>query len=216
MASSVGLGLGIAGGITQIASQIQAARVARKTLQFNAEVAERNAEHAALGIERDILLTQIAGEREAQALVFDLETFDRISRSALSATRAAIGASGTEFSGSNLLVAIAQAEELATQRSLITFASEEQQRVLEDQEALLTFEAGEVRQAGALQQGLLRKQGRDIQRALPLTLAATALGTASAVNRARHITQLLHLRGVQPGAAQPGAVPAPQPGAGGP
>ena len=209
MASNVGLGLSIAGGVSQIAAQIQAARLARKTLQFNAEVAERNAEQAALGIERDILLTQIAGEREAQALVFDLETFDRIARSSLSATRAAIGASGTEFSGSNLLVAIAQAEELATQRSLITFASEEEQRVLEDREALLTFEAGETRRAGVFQQGLLRKQGRDIQRALPLTLAATVLGTAGTVNRARTLNQLLRIRGVQPG-----AVPAPQIGAG--
>ena len=181
-----------AGAALKIAAQIQEARIARATLRFNAEVVERNAEQAALGIERDILLTQIAGEREAQALVFDLETFDRVSRAALSTTRSAIGASGTEFSGSNLLVAIAQAEELAIQRALITFASDEQQRALEDREALLTFQAGEVRRTGAFQQGLLRSQSRQIQEALPLSVAASAVGSASTLNR-------LRVQGVQPG-----------------
>ena len=106
-------------------------------------------------------------------------------------TRAAIGAAGTEFSGSNLLVAISQAEELATQRSLIQFVSDERQRDFDDRTALLEFQAGEVRQAGAVQQGLLRKQASDISRALPLAVATTALQGASAINRQVQTRRLL-------------------------
>ncbi len=191
--SGPGLGFAVqgAGTLLSIAAQIQQARAAAKALRFNAAVAERNAEQEALGIERDIVLTQIAGEREAAALVFDLETFDRTARLATGATRAAIGAAGTEFSGSNLIVAIAQAEELATQRSIIQFVSDERQRDLDDRAALLEFQAGEVRQAGALQQGLLRKQASDIGRALPLTAATTALQGASAINRQVQTRKLL-------------------------
>ena len=183
MAVEGGVGLGIAGNITQAVAQYQAARVAQKTLRFNADVATRNAEQTARFIERDILLTQLERQRETEALAFDLDTFDRTADLAQSATMAAIGASGTEFTGSNLVVAMHQAEELGLQRSVIRFLSEERQAGLTDDAALLTFQAEEVRRGGQFEAGLLREQARTIRRGLPLTLTATALSGASGVNQ---------------------------------
>ena len=86
---------------TNMAAAYREAQVAQKTLRFNARVAERDAEQQALFLERDAMLADLARSREAAALAFDLDTFDRATDLALGATRAAIGETGTEFSGSN-------------------------------------------------------------------------------------------------------------------
>lgn len=181
-AIAAGAALQAAGGILAGLSAYQRARIAQKTLRFNARVAQRNADQAALALEHDALLADMRRSQEASALAFDLETFDRTADLAMGATRQAIGVSGTEFSGSNLVVAMHQAEELELQRSTIRFASLQRQADLEDQAAGLRFQAGQARQAGQFERGMLREQADMIGRGLPLTLTATALGVSSAID----------------------------------
>lgn len=172
----LGIGLQSAGiGLSMLAAY-KRNQAAQSTLKLNAKLAQRNAEQDALSLERQATILTNARHREAEALVFDLSTFDRLTTQALSATHAAIGASGTEFSGSNLLIAAEQAQELALQRSVLTFASEQRQADLEDEAALVSFQASETRVSGEFSRDALQAQRTNVRRGLPLELSAIALG----------------------------------------
>ena len=179
MAEPLSLGLMAAGGVLKAFSAFRQTQQAAATLRFNAKVAQRNAEQQARNLERDAQLLVLARQREEDGLAFDLETFDRTASRVGSTMVADIGASGLEFSGSNLLVAMAQAEELALQREVIEFASLERQADLGDDEAFLRFQAEQTRATGDFSQGILREQAREVRRNLPFTLSAAAIQTGS-------------------------------------
>jgi hypothetical protein len=131
--------------IASAQAQASAAATAAKT---NAKIAARDAEANARLAERDAQVARNAATQEELLLDFDVASATRGTERLLSTQRALIGASGVEFSGSPLLVAIDTAREAELQIEAQRFDSRLRQQELRDQAALSTFQAGELRATG--------------------------------------------------------------------
>lgn len=191
---AAGVGLVGAGLIVRSIAAYQQTKDAAEIARFNARLEKRNAEQQALMVESHAELLDIERTREASALLFDLDVYDDIAQRATASTRAAIGASGTEFSGSNLLVAAEQAEQIALQRSVMVYQSETRQADLQDEAAFQRFQAAEIRRTGAFQARLGRRQAASLMGGLSLQLASAALGAGSEVHQQFARRRLLRSR----------------------
>lgn len=126
-------------------AQANAAANAAKT---NAKIANRDAEANARLADREAQVAANAATQEELSLGFDVENADRGKERLLSTQRALIGASGVEFSGSPLLVAIDTAREAELQIEAQKFESRLRQQELRDNAALSRFQATELRNTG--------------------------------------------------------------------
>lgn len=192
---ATGIGLMGAGVVVNALQTYRNTQAAVELAKFNAKVEKRNAEQQALMIEQQANLLEIERSREAEALMFDLEIFDPLMERALASTRAAVGASGTEFSGSNLLVAAEQAEQLSLQRSVMIYQSETRQADLQDEAALQRFQAGQVRRSGAFTARQLRRQASGLQGGMLLDIGVGAIAGGSAINTTLQRRSLLRRTG---------------------
>jgi hypothetical protein len=137
--------IGTAVSLAAAKSQAEAAATSAKA---NAKIAARDAEVEARLAERDAQVARNAATQEEQAMAFDTENARRGKERLLSTQRAVMGASGVEFGGSPLLVAIDTAREAELAIEADRFQSRLRQQELRDQAALSTFRAGELRATG--------------------------------------------------------------------
>jgi len=149
----------------QIVSTQQQARVAGQVARRNAAQTEADAEQQALLIDREASAVEIDRQRELFVLGTELQRFDEDVERFQGRETAAIGASGFEFSGSPILIAMETARRAALGRANIIFESEQRQRQLEDQTGLLRFQAGQVRRRGEAAPAIGAFEARNLRQA---------------------------------------------------
>jgi hypothetical protein len=178
-----GLTLAAAGTAVSIAGAQAQADAAADAAKTNARIAARDAEANARLADREAQVARNAAVQEDLLLDFDVESSNRGMERLLSTQRALIGASGVEFGGSPLLVAIDTAREAELQIEAQRFDSRLRQQELRDQAALSTFQAAELRatgrhalSVGRFQAGAARSAGR--WRSLELGLEGAAAATS--------------------------------------
>lgn len=163
----------------QTISAVQQAQTGVAVSRFNQRTQQRQAEQQALLLERDARVAEQEAQQEAEASAFDIRQRRRLFGRQRATRRAAIGAAGTEFTGSNLLVAADEAREMELDIAAMQFASEGRQAALRDEAGLLEFQAGEARRTGQVAAGAGRFERRQIRRELPLTLAAVGVSAGA-------------------------------------
>lgn len=173
--------LAAASSLLNVASTFARVRAQRNQLKFQGKLSVRDAEQQALMFERDATVARVEAEEELDLLAFDVDTARQLFGRQQSRTLAQIGASGTEFSGSNLLVAIDQAREAELGIEAMTFISERRRQRLFDEAALLDFQAEQTRESGQFAQDIAKAQSKHLKRMLPLMLTSSLLGGASGI-----------------------------------
>lgn len=165
-----------------MASASQQAKASAAAAKANAQLGAQEQETQAQLALREAQVAQNQAASEAQLRAVDADSERRQADRLFAEQRALIGASGLEFSGSPLLVAIESAQEAELQIAQGTWASEQRQLALRDTAEVRTFEAGEFRRGarntlalGAFQAGQYRTAGRYA------TLSAGVQGASQAV-----------------------------------
>lgn len=139
-----------------VASSVRQGQLQARAAEFNAKQAAAGNEAEARMAERRAQIAENEALAEKQAAAFDEETRRNQFSRQFAKRRAEIGASGFEFSGSPLLVAIDEAREAELDIEAMTFASETRQRGLLDEAGLERFRAEEFRKAGQTSLGIGR------------------------------------------------------------
>lgn len=167
----------------QVISTQQQARVAGQVARRNASQAEADAEQQGLLIDREAAAVETDRQRELFVLGTELQRFDEDVAQFQGQETAAIGASGFEFSGSPILIAMENARRAALGRANIIFQSEQRQRQLEDQTGLLRFQAGQVRRRGEAAPAIGAFEARNLQTAANVGSLAIGLSGAARVGQ---------------------------------
>lgn len=157
-------------------SSIQSSKAAAQNAKLNAQLANQEAVAQAQVSERQARVSENALEQERRALAFDLRNEQRRIDALLAQQRQAIGASGVEFTGSPLLVAVETAREEALNLEALRFESAQRQQVLGDEALLQRFQANELRRRGLGQLAIGSFRARTIRQLGTLQAAGTALG----------------------------------------
>ena len=171
-------GIQAASGVFSALSQLQQAQAAKAIARFNADVAGRQAEQQALLLERDARAAAQERLQEKEVSDFNISQRRRLFQRISARRRALVGASGVEFSGSQLLVAADEAREMELDIAALEFMSEREQASLQEVGDLALFQAAEARAGGDLAGDIASFQRRRINRELPLQLTASLLGGA--------------------------------------
>lgn len=163
------------GGVLQLVSTIIEGQQAKKRAEYNARVAQYNAQvganaartegqqaryNAAIAEQDALLASQAAAFREQQIRL--------LNRRRQSQNRAVIGASGVTFQGSPLEVLTENAFQAETEALLVRYEGQLQSLAQQRRAALLTYqadvkdyEAGVILGQGRQQAGLLRAGGQE-------------------------------------------------------
>jgi hypothetical protein len=148
IAAFAAVAVAAAGTAVSVAGAQGQANAAARAARSNARIAQRDAETEARLAERDAQVAQYAATQEERALAFDVAQQNRAKARLLGTQEALIGASGVEFGGSPLLVAIETAQEAELQIESARFESRLRQQELRDSAALATFRGRELRDTG--------------------------------------------------------------------
>lgn len=170
-------------------SSIQASQAAAKNAQMNARLASNEAKAQAGIADREALASENLIEQERRALAFDVRNESRRIDALLAQQRQAIGASGVDFGGSPLLIAVETAREEALNLEAMRFASEQRQQALGDEAQLQRFQASELRNRGLAQLSIGRFRSRTIRSLGRVEAAGTALGGAAQAGQAVYAAQ---------------------------
>lgn len=166
----------IAAATVATVSSIQASNAAARTAKLNAQLGSQEAQAQAALAERQATVSENALETERRALAFDLRNEHRRIDALLAQQRQAIGASGVEYEGSPLLVAVETAREEALNLAAVRFESEQRQSALSDEALLQRFQANELRRRGYGQLAIGTFRARTIRQLGRVQAAGTALG----------------------------------------
>ncbi|MCI0440044.1 MAG: hypothetical protein L0177_13085 [Chloroflexi bacterium] len=167
-------------------SSIQASKAAERNTKLNARLANQDAIAQAQVVERQAQQSANAIQQEEQALAFDVRNEQRRIDALLAQQRQAIGASGFEFTGSPLLIAVETAREEAIGLEALRFQTRQRQQALRDEQRLQEFQATELRTRGVSQLKIgsfrartIRQLGRVEAAGVALQGAASVTGTAA-------------------------------------
>ena len=174
-------GVAAAGGVFSALAQLQQAQAAKAIARFNADVQGRQATQEALLLERDARALAQERLQEKDVNDFNVSQRRRLFQRVSARRRAFVGASGVEFSGSQLLVAADEAREMELDIAALEFGSQRAQAELQEAQDLALFQAAEVRAGGDFAGEIAGFQRRRIDRELPLQLTASLLGSSSGV-----------------------------------
>ena len=180
--TSLAIGAVVASTAVQVVSAQQQARVAGQVARRNAAQTQADAEQQALLIDREAAAVETDRQREAFVLGTELQRFDEDVKRFQGQETAAIGASGFEFSGSPILIAMENARRAALGRANIVFQSEQRQRQLEDQTGLLGFQAEQRRRRGAAAPAIGAFEARNLR--IAANTRSLAIGLSGAAQTA--------------------------------
>lgn len=182
--------LAVAAATVATISSIQASNAAAKNASLNARLANQDAQAQAQIAERQARQSENAIDQEQQALAFDVRNEERRIDALLASQRQAIGASGIEFVGSPLLVAVETAREEAIGLEAVRFESRQRQQQLREEGELQRFQATELRSRGASQLRIGSFRSRTIRQVGRVQAAGVALsGAADVAGAAQPLVQ---------------------------
>ena len=168
----------------QILGAMRAGNTQAAIAERNAAQGQADAEQQALLLDRDAAGLELQGVQDRLILDRNLELFDEQFEAFQDTEVANIGASGFEFTGSPVLVAMANARQNALNRANIEFDQELADQQRQDQTGLIRFQASEARRRGAVLPEIGRFQARQFRTAA--TLQSIGFGI-SAVSQAASI-----------------------------
>jgi hypothetical protein len=181
-----GVVLAVAATAVSISSAQQQAKAGAAAAKANAQQAANEQETQAQMALRESQVAQNQAQQEQQLSAVEQDSQRRQAERLFAEQRAIIGASGMEFSGSPLLIAIESAQEAELSIAQGQWQSEQRQLALRDTASVRTFEAGEFRRGarnslalGSFQAAQYRTAGRyaTIQAGLQGASQIAGLGT---------------------------------------
>jgi hypothetical protein len=162
-----GVALAVAGTAASMASASQQAKASAAAAKANAQQQAHEQETQAQLALREQQVAEGQAQQEAQLRAVEADSERRQAERLFAEQRTVMGASGIEFTGSPLLVAIETAQEAELQIAQGEWASQQRQQALRDQANVRQFEAGEFRRGarntlalGAWQGAQYRAAGR--------------------------------------------------------
>lgn len=175
------IAVAVAGTAAAIQAQQQAARAQAAIVERNANQQAADAEQQALLLDREAGSLGVQRAQDALVLERNLALFDQQVEDFEAQEVANIGASGFEFSGSPIVIAMENARRNALNRANLVFGAELEDRRLADQTGLIQFRASEARRRGVALPAIGRFEAQNIRTAGRLQSLSTGLGGAARV-----------------------------------
>lgn len=162
-----------------VAASIQAGNAQARAARFQGRQQQAQNEAQARLLQREAEQANQNSLAEQYAFALEQESRQKAFARQFGARRAAIGASGVEFSGSPLLVAVDEAREAELALQAEEFGSRTRQREFADAASISTFQAQEFRNAGTLAIAISRARASQIQTEAALTATAQGISGVS-------------------------------------